>query len=172
MTISFSLQSLADTLSVHNKQNWNLSLTQRDKKIHFLHLESFIELYPICQCLFDVQIQMFEILLISNNDNTHCFSDSNRISTFSWLHVGTSTIFIASMLSKISVYKSQNPHSVFMTVIKHMLVQTSLSYWSIQGLQRHTSLCNCYIKALFTTIYMKILILPTLLLCILSRFAR
>lgn len=76
------------------------------------------------------------------------------------------------MLSKISVYMSQNLHSVFMIVIKHMLVQTSLSYQYIQGLQRHTSLCNCYVEALFTTIYMEILILSTLTLCTLSRFAR
>lgn len=53
----------------------------RDKKIHFLHLESFIELYPISQCLFDRQIQAVEIPLISNNDNTRCLSYSNRSSS-------------------------------------------------------------------------------------------
>lgn len=53
----------------------------RDKKIRFLHLESFIELYPISQCLFDRQIQAVEIPLISNNDNTRCLSYSNRSSS-------------------------------------------------------------------------------------------
>lgn len=58
-----------------------ITCTEKDKKIHFLHLKSFIELYPICQCLFDVQIQVFEIPLISNNENTHCLSYRNRSSS-------------------------------------------------------------------------------------------